>query len=355
MPLVTPRLKVAFLLLLLLEPFLLCTVAGQACNQRCGSTCNRFAICHEISQTQLCVTAPYVAEHLAAGYTCGHCTSTVRNQEADSFKKFFFDHCLRLAIPVVGSKTIYEHEATKVGEQVYLAMPVVEDPADVLKNTLTVVSLVSKYNTVGMPFLPFARRYENHHWEVMAGPLADYLSIKCDRLYHRQTYCSTVLVNRNFANVDLSIYMIQVETVPAPPYSRWDKRSRLLEQGSFGPTNNELYRMPASPALWVRRQMHKDTGSTSHRQFYRERVNSPFGHPTQQGVVTRPCDAHTHYRRYAISNKDSSRTTGNLLEIKTSGRNKVLSVDGELRTVLKGVTILYINYREDFYFVKDGS
>jgi hypothetical protein len=72
---------------------------------------------------------------------------------------------------------------------------------------------------------------------------------------------------------------------------------------------------------------------TSHRQFYRERLNARQEVATPQGAVTHPCQAGARYRRFAFSMKD---TWNKKVEIVSSGTKRIVKVDGFIRTVVDG-------------------
>ena len=113
-----------------------------------------------------------------------------------------------------------------------------------------------------------------------------------------------------------------------------DETARFLERVTFGPTTEEINNFNG-PYNWLDIQFHAMPPS-SHRKFLREHTTHWQSETSSMGLVqTKPCDAGARYRRYAFIAKDSTRT----LSIKTSPYDKtmkILSVDGKVRTLVKG-------------------
>lgn len=111
-------------------------------------------------------------------------------------------------------------------------------------------------------------------------------------------------------------------------------------QATFGVSRNSIDAMVSSSndfASWVEDQLNMPM--SSHRAFFRERMNPKFEYPYHSGAVgPRPCELHSRWRRYAISSRDqlSNRKTNWFKHLTiefVSGVGYVWKVDGFARTV----------------------
>lgn len=175
---------------------------------------------------------------------------------------------------------------------------------------------------------PLARSYNAMNWEASAGANAG-LQFLCDK--------GSCFVNLPVLPAG-SRY--QITTFKAPSYTVDDQVARFLEQATFGPTLYDIASLNQYPMLlqlsfasWINSQ--KTVPMTSHREYYRRRMNSRFDLATQMGAVTHPCQAGTRYRRFAFGSKDLNK----ILTIQTVGSYAKLSVDGFVRTVVKAPVV----------------
>jgi hypothetical protein len=124
-----------------------------------------------------------------------------------------------------------------------------------------------------------------------------------------------------------------VATGPSNQYARF------LEQASFGGNWEQISWVNDMPddrvryhiAEWLKKQI-LDSGITSHRAIFRQRMNSRMEVDTRQAAVTHPCQAGTRYRKFAVSIRDLSKN----MKVTSIGTKKVLSIDGYVRTVVEG-------------------
>jgi len=270
---------------------LLCLATASACVETCGEYHRfhkKYTLCNPETNTEVCTTQ--TRSYLRRGYVCGPCVST-------SFT---------CPPPGKGQQLRGYREGTEI----------------TLKRSesgsLCGLYLVTRRGMI----LPIGRSYEGHEWESYAGVYARHTFI-CD-----SNECTTVLprVSR-FLQLRYGRYRYKVQSFAAETH----EGARLLEQTTFGPTMTDIDKLgDISPASWIQMQMQLPL--TSHRKFYRERVRHRFPGPSVMGVVTRPCDEGTMYRRAAFSDKDwSSKVT-----IKTVSTGlKSLSVNGIVRTFLQ--------------------
>jgi hypothetical protein len=114
--------------------------------------------------------------------------------------------------------------------------------------------------------------------------------------------------------------------------SRRDEIARFLEQTSFGPTRQALDNFSGkSIAQWVHDQQ-ENVPMTSHREYYRHRLNDRIQHPSSMGIPTQPCQKGARYRRFAFTKDDFGKFVG--FSWHPISGNLVLSVDNQARTVL---------------------
>jgi hypothetical protein len=176
---------------------------------------------------------------------------------------------------------------------------------------------------------PVGRSYNGINWEASAG---DYATLEFDCV---ASYCA----------VDLpSGRKYQLTTFANASYSRADSVARFLEQATFGPTRADIQSLDdgssslrSAYAEWIRNQQ-QSVSLTSHREYFRRRLNARYPVATQLGAVTHPCQKGTRYRRFSFSAKDSDK----ILVIETSAVNpikKILSIDGFVRTVVDGPVV----------------
>lgn len=191
---------------------------------------------------------------------------------------------------------------------------------------------------------PVAKSYQGNVWEASAVPAYGYLQFDCDEAM--QT-CQTELPPINVGDY------YEIVSLQRPDLPLRDQVARFLEQTTFGPRTVDLQdeNVQAFPSFadWVRHQQ-VQVPLSSHRRFVRERLNHRTVAPSPLGVPTHACRAGTRYRKYAFSDKDTQR----MLQIQTSADNqKILSIDGQIRTVLP-VEQLYAGPRNRGVIFEDG-
>jgi hypothetical protein len=193
-------------------------------------------------------------------------------------------------------------------------------------NTLCTVTEI----TSGSFLKPVARSYNGMNWEVSPG---DYSSV--------DVACGA---NRT-CNVSLPLLAtgsrFQITSFRPPSYSVSDEVARFLEQATFGPTSRDISFFTGRAVLqlsfanWVKTQQ-TSVPLTSHREYYRRRVNSRFEYATPMAAVTHPCRAGARYRAFAFASKDRDK----ILTIQTTvGNYTKLIVDGFVRTVVIGPVV----------------
>ncbi|KAI2512165.1 Protein of unknown function (DUF1501) [Fragilaria crotonensis] len=176
---------------------------------------------------------------------------------------------------------------------------------------------------------PVARSYNGMNWEASPGDYSA-VAIACGA--------------SGSCNVSLPLLpagsRFQITTFKPPSYTVSDEVARFLEQATFGPTLNDISLFTSSSILqlsfanWIKTQQ-ASVPLTSHREYYRRRVNSRFEYATPMAAVAHPCQAGARYRRFAFASKDLYK----ILTIQTVGSYTKLIVDGFVRTVVNGPVV----------------
>ena len=144
---------------------------------------------------------------------------------------------------------------------------------------------------------PVGRSYDALDWESSAGDFA-VIDFEC--------FSGPCTVDLPILHTGARYQLTSFDT---PPYSASDETARFLEQATFGPTLADIASFDTSNlqlsfANWIK--AHQTTVPlTSHREYFRRRLNARFEVATPLGAVTHPsCQKGTRYRRFAFSAKD---------------------------------------------------
>jgi hypothetical protein len=126
-----------------------------------------------------------------------------------------------------------------------------------------------------------------------------------------------------------------IESFISQPVTPKQAASRLLTQGTFGPTDATILDMvfnEVTPEAWVRAQIAEP--ATLHRAHYRKRSNPKLRQPTDLHGVRNPCAAGSRWNRFAFSESD----VGKNIATSTSEGNEttILKIDGIARTEVDG-------------------
>ena len=148
--------------------------------------------------------------------------------------------------------------------------------------------------------VPVARSYNNGNWERVAGPYAQDLSI---------TNCCDLVIPRlpNLATGKFILISFDHGV------SSQEEVSRFFQQTTFGPNlsmiNSWNYgnAMDREMGKWLSSQMDESqTPVTSHRAFFRERVDAAMSHQSAD-VFKRPrnpCAKHARWAEYSFTDDD---------------------------------------------------
>lgn len=147
---------------------------------------------------------------------------------------------------------------------------------------------------------PVARSYDGRAWEPSAGEFATQLLHNIEfGDYSRGTQINLPQLEEGEQYYLTSYsYSIGLE----------DSVARLLETSTFGTRAQDLSAWDkgavtnSTAAEWIKEQISKPM--TSHREFFRRRVNPRFPNPRSIGRSDHPCHSLSRWRKYAFSKKD---------------------------------------------------
>ena len=120
--------------------------------------------------------------------------------------------------------------------------------------------------------------------------------------------------------------------------SEADSTARFLNIATFGVTPDDLISWNKgaitreSAAKWIREQM--NVALTSHRKFFRERLNPRFTHPRYLGIANHPCDAGSRWRKFTFSVKDGYKYWYQQTVGLVGNGPYVITLDGHARTTV---------------------
>jgi hypothetical protein len=122
-----------------------------------------------------------------------------------------------------------------------------------------------------------------------------------------------------------------------PPYSTKDEIARFLEQATFGQTLADIATFTTISNLQLAfanriKTQQTTVPLTSHRAYYRRRMNARYEFASVVGAVTHPCQKGTRYRRFLFAFKDY----GKVVTLQTIGNFTNVIMDGFVRTVASG-------------------
>jgi len=188
-------------------------------------------------------------------------------------------------------------------------------------------------------YVPVGRSYDGYDWERVAGPDVDSLDYVCavDGTFSTDKLCQAYLPVDENSTYFLTTYDRTISDRAGV--------ARFLERTSFGTTPDDLdawnYTEESAFANWVNEQI-AEVGVSSHREYYRKRLNPRSIEAYRYGVPgKKACEAFSHWRRFAFTEKDlymSQHHEGFDIEVSTvvgdGGTGYVLSIAGNIRTVL---------------------
>jgi hypothetical protein len=103
--------------------------------------------------------------------------------------------------------------------------------------------------------------------------------------------------------------------------------ARFLNQATFGVTLNEIDSFPASPKDWITQQLSEPM--SSHRAYYRQRVNSLTTLTTPAGRPSKPCEHGSRWESFAFMTSDVDQ---NVVFAAVAGDLVSVTIGGVLRT-----------------------
>ncbi|KAL3805312.1 hypothetical protein HJC23_009019 [Cyclotella cryptica] len=244
---------------------------------------------------------------------------------------------------------------------------------------LCILSRVNRNSTSKQVYIPIARSYDGNDWHRVQGRYITHVVSRCGEASEAgsgysagQYLCEINLPGLSEGNVGYFL-------------TRWEEgivsnrraAARFLEKATWGPTWDEIIDLEnkivsqgqKSFALWVQTQ--QSFTPTSHRAFFRERLNPRTVESYQYGIPgPKACEKNARFRRFAFTYKDLELSRGNSgywagstglpftpVEIETvvvSGENHyAVKFGGDIRTILPNP----LKYEENGSIVtlKDGK
>lgn len=204
--------------------------------------------------------------------------------------------------------------------------------------TLTKVTVV---NGEIIKTIPLARSYNGYHWEQSGSNFAQNIFPKKIECYE-SNYCQINLPQLNsgeFYRLSTYKYSVSMEV----------EISRFLETATFGVTTAELSQITFAVTNnggnrfdaivdWFKEQIDESiTPATSHRKYWRERVNERI--PTSQlsGIPDHPCDQYSRWRRMTFVNNDRFSLERDV-KIQSSGEYYNIFYNDKFRTRVDDIT-----------------
>jgi len=205
---------------------------------------------------------------------------------------------------------------------------------------------------------PVGRSYNGRSWERVAGPYTS-LSYDCNvsssgtatRSIHNT--CQVTLPRLEFPDRQRYVLLTYEHDL-----SSRNVVARFLSQTTFGVTRSELDEFPSATtkadtdtnaeaqdletsfAKWIQHQMN-DIPATSHREFFRRRLNSRFDVAKSIGMPNHPCRRYSQWRNFAFIELDYGRTVA-IKPVDRGGGGGgddddafALYVDGNFRTLVR--------------------
>jgi len=198
---------------------------------------------------------------------------------------------------------------------------------------------------------PVARSYDGRSWEPSSGEFAREL-----------------LRGVGFGNYTIGTQIILPELAAGERYyltsysydiSHEDSVARLLETATFGTTTKDLAAWGEvavtkdSVADWIHEEISKPM--TSHREFFRHRVNPRFPNPRPIGRSGHPCDSLSRWRKFTFSKKDGDLWWFDQFlstSFKEGDSFVTIKLNGHVRTVVNPGSIAFDNVNYIFQYNK---
>lgn len=228
-------------------------------------------------------------------------------------------------------------------------------------------------------YIPIARAFDaDGDWAKSAARYVDFTSVLCGQSeldgppdvrgvnqYSQGDYLCQITITRPLAQTHVGYYLTTFVDANLPGVvANRRAAARFLERATWGPTWEEITALEAqidadgnkALANWVSDQV--QLPPTSHRAFFRRRLNPRSVESYQYGITTGPCDANARFRRFAFTYKDVELSRGHgggiagstghpytPMKIETVGGNTVVKFGDDIRTVLD----------QPLQYVEDGA
>jgi len=212
-------------------------------------------------------------------------------------------------------------------------------------------SLNKASNLADFHMAPVARSYDGKDWQRTAGAYAQDLEISC-------ASAECILNIPALPNLkDGRFVLLPLENPLLHESAEYVARasvSRFFQRNTFGPTlamiddwNYGAASMASEMASWVKNQINATvTSITSHREFFRKRVNGELEREEEAGIsssssrkqmfkVRNPCDAGSRWTTYTFSTDDYDRYID--VSVHPDGGYLIREMEGGIATVARTI------------------
>ena len=191
---------------------------------------------------------------------------------------------------------------------------------------------------------PVGRSYNGRAWERVAGPYPR-LQYQCLSASDEGNSCQVTLPLLEESDRQEYVLLTYDHEL-----SNRNTVARFLSQTTFGTRKEDLdsweYPSPEDEygdghlqmtfAKWIHEQMH-DVPSTSHREFFRKRLNSRFDMARSIGMPNHPCEQFSRWRNFAFTERDYGRSV-EIRHVASTDKAYAIYVEGNFRTLALGST-----------------
>ncbi len=234
-----------------------------------------------------------------------HILLTMSSNQCHHSILFYSPALLNLTVPDGTTGRLSIRLKKNSGGRVCLLLRVTAKKDDVDLDAFTLDASTTDYTIV-----PIARTYSRKDWTQIAGPYAE----KSTTIFCAEgaKNCKVKFpLKTDTLGSDFRVYIMSLSNANVMTFR--EQLSRFLTQATFGPTKSDLdnwpyVQKPGSFGNWIKAQMSlARTPMTSHRAYYRERMDHGMKWERVLGANFRPqhpCDQYSRWRDYALTGHD---------------------------------------------------
>ena len=211
-------------------------------------------------------------------------------------------------------------------------------------STESVGKLSNDLSGAKVALAPVGRSYDGRAWERVAGPYPR-LEYQCLHASNEGDSCQVTLPLLEESDRQEYVLLTYDHEL-----SDRNTVARFLSQTTFGtrkedldswnyPSPNDQYadgHLQMTFAKWIYEQMH-NVPSTSHREFFRKRLNSRFDMARSIGMPNHPCEQFSRWRNFAFTERDYGRSV-EIRHVASTDKAYAIYIEGNFRTLALGST-----------------